>query len=351
MFDIGFWELLVIAVVSLLVAGPERLPGLVRDAGRWAAKLRRYVMQAKYEFEQQLRIDEVKDFSKEVERMDELMDIAPDKTRQDQDNRRLNPMADDSPRPDTDTETAAHRPPCRTAQPAAALPGLCVCHLPRPQRIRQRHLRADSRAPLLAQLPDESSMIATEVASPFLVPFKLTFFAAVFVSVPYLLYQAWAFVAPGLYQNERRLVLPLLSSSVLLFYLGCAFAFFVVFPLLFAFLTSTAPVGVTVMTDIGHYLNFILKMFFAFGIAFEVPIAIILFVYTGLASVESLARKRAYIVVGAFTVGMLLTPPDIISQVLLAVPVWLLFEVGLILGRFVKRRAEDTPEDSASATE
>ena len=189
------------------------------------------------------------------------------------------------------------------------------------------------------------------MASPFLVPFKLTFFAAVFVSVPYLLYQAWAFVAPGLYQNERRLVLPLLSSSVLLFYLGCAFAFFVVFPLLFAFLTSTAPVGVTVMTDIGHYLNFILKMFFAFGIAFEVPIAIILFVYTGLASVESLARKRAYIVVGAFTVGMLLTPPDIISQVLLAVPVWLLFEVGLILGRFVKRRAEDTVEDSASATE
>ena len=147
-------------------------------------------------------------------------------------------------------------------------------------------------------------------------------------------------MAPGLYENERRLVLPLITSSVLLFYLGNAFAFFIVFPLLFAFLTSVAPIGVTVMTDIGHYLNFVLKMFFAFGLAFEVPIAIILFVWTGLASVETLSKKRPYIIVGAFIVGMLLTPPDIISQVLLALPVWLLFELGLILGRFVKQRHE-----------
>ena len=259
-------------------------------------------------------------------------------------------MADDSPRPDTDTEQPliAHLAELRNRLLRCLA---CVFVIFLVLSLFANDIYALIAGPLLAQLPDESSMIATEVASPFLVPFKLTFFAAVFVSVPYLLYQAWAFVAPGLYQNERRLVLPLLSSSVLLFYLGCAFAFFIVFPLLFAFLTSTAPVGVTVMTDIGHYLNFILKMFFAFGVAFEVPIAIILFVYTGLASVESLARKRAYIIVGAFTAGMLLTPPDIISQVLLAVPVWLLFELGLILGRFVKRRAEDTPEDSASATE
>ena len=262
----------------------------------------------------------------------------------------MNPMADDSPRPDTDTEQPliAHLAELRNRLLRCLA---CVFVIFLGLSVFANDIYALIAGPLLAQLPDESSMIATEVASPFLVPFKLTFFAAVFVSVPYLLYQAWAFVAPGLYQNERRLVLPLLSSSVLLFYLGCAFAFFIVFPLLFAFLTSTAPVGVTVMTDIGHYLNFILKMFFAFGIAFEVPIAIILFVYTGLASVESLARKRAYIIVGAFTVGMLLTPPDIISQVLLAVPVWLLFELGLILGKFVKRRAEDTVEDSSSATE
>ncbi len=262
----------------------------------------------------------------------------------------MNPMADDSPRPDTDTEQPliAHLAELRNRLLRCLA---CVFVIFLGLSLFANDIYALIAGPLLAQLPDESSMIATEVASPFLVPFKLTFFAAVFVSVPYLLYQAWAFVAPGLYQNERRLVLPLLSSSVLLFYLGCAFAFFIVFPLLFGFLTSTAPVGVTVMTDIGHYLNFILKMFFAFGVAFEVPIAIILFVYTGLASVESLARKRAYIIVGAFTAGMLLTPPDIISQVLLAVPVWLLFELGLILGRFVKRRAEGTVEDSASATE
>ena len=262
----------------------------------------------------------------------------------------MKPMADDSPRPDTDTEQPliAHLAELRNRLLRCLA---CVFVIFLGLSLFANDIYALIAGPLLAQLPDESSMIATEVASPFLVPFKLTFFAAVFVSVPYLLYQAWAFVAPGLYQNERRLVLPLLSSSVLLFYLGCAFAFFIVFPLLFAFLTSTAPVGVTVMTDIGHYLNFILKMFFAFGVAFEVPIAIILFVYTGLASVESLARKRAYIIVGAFTAGMLLTPPDIISQVLLAVPVWLLFELGLILGRFVKRRAEGTMEDSASATE
>ncbi len=259
-------------------------------------------------------------------------------------------MADDSPRPDTDTEQPliAHLAELRNRLLRSLA---CVFVIFLGLSVFANDIYSMIAGPLLEQLPQESSMIATEVAAPFLVPFKLTFFAAVFVSVPYLLYQAWAFVAPGLYQNERRLVLPLLSSSVLLFYLGCAFAFFIVFPLLFAFLTSTAPAGVTMMTDISHYLNFILKMFFAFGVAFEVPIAIILFVYTGIASVESLARKRAYIIVGAFTAGMLLTPPDIISQVLLAVPVWLLFELGLILGRFVKRRADDTPEDSASAAE
>lgn len=199
-------------------------------------------------------------------------------------------------------------------------------------------------APLLAQLPASGGMIATEVAAPFLVPFKLAFCAAVLVCMPYLLYQGWAFVAPGLYENERRLVLPLVASSVVLFYLGNAFAFFAVFPLLFGFLASVAPDGVAMMTDIGHYLNFILKMFFAFGLAFEVPIAIILLVWTGVSSVDSLARKRPYIIVGAFTAGMLLTPPDIISQVLLALPVWLLFELGLVLGRIAARGREDAPE-------
>ena len=255
-------------------------------------------------------------------------------------------MTDSSSRPDTDAEQPliAHLAELRNRLLRSLA---CVFVVFLGLSVFANDIYALIAGPLLAQLPEESSMIATEVAAPFLVPFKLTFFAAVFVSVPYLLYQAWAFVAPGLYQNERRLVLPLISSSVILFYLGNAFAFFIVFPLLFAFLTSSAPVGVTVMTDIGHYLNFILKMFFAFGLAFEVPIVIILLVWTGIASVESLAKKRPYIIVGAFTVGMLLTPPDIISQVLLAVPVWLLFELGLILGRFVKQRGEATEDNAA----
>ena len=255
-------------------------------------------------------------------------------------------MTDSSSRPDTDSEQPliAHLAELRNRLLRSLV---CVFVVFLGLSVFANDIYALIAGPLLAQLPEESSMIATEVAAPFLVPFKLTFFAAVFVSVPYLLYQAWAFVAPGLYQNERRLVLPLISSSVILFYLGNAFAFFIVFPLLFAFLTSSAPVGVTVMTDIGHYLNFILKMFFAFGLAFEVPIVIILLVWTGIASVESLAKKRPYIIVGAFTVGMLLTPPDIISQVLLAVPVWLLFELGLILGRFVKQRGEATEDNAA----
>ena len=256
-------------------------------------------------------------------------------------------MADSSLPPDTDTEQPliAHLAELRNRLLRSLA---CVFVIFLGLSVFANDIYALVAGPLLAQLPEQSSMIATEVAAPFLVPFKLTFFVAVLVSVPYLLYQAWAFVAPGLYQNERRLVLPLISSSVLLFYLGIAFAFYIVFPLLFAFLTSTAPVGVTVMTDIGHYLNFILKMFFAFGVAFEVPIAIILLVWTGIATVESLAKKRPYIIVGAFAAGMLLTPPDIISQVLLAVPVWLLFELGLILGRFIRQKRGDAAEGQAT---
>ena len=195
--------------------------------------------------------------------------------------------------------------------------------------------------PLMAQMPENTTMIATEVASPFLVPFKLAFFTAVFFSMPYILYQAWAFVAPGLYKKEMRFAFPLLVTSIILFYVGIAFAYFIVFPLLFGFLTSAAPAGVSVMTDISHYLDFILKLFFAFGMAFEVPIATILLITTGVTTTEALAEKRAYIVVGAFAVGMLLTPPDIVSQFLLAIPIWLLFESGLILSKYFKGPEED----------
>jgi len=197
--------------------------------------------------------------------------------------------------------------------------------------------------PLLAQMPDNTTMIATEVASPFLVPFKLAFFSAVFIAMPYILYQVWAFIAPGLYQKELHFALPLLVTSIVLFYVGMCFAYFVVFPLLFGFLTSVAPEGVSVMTDISHYLDFILKLFFAFGLAFEVPIATILLVTTGITTTASLAEKRTYIIVGAFTVGMLLTPPDVVSQLLLALPICLLFETGLFLSKYVKA-PENTEE-------
>ncbi len=192
--------------------------------------------------------------------------------------------------------------------------------------------------PLIALLPEGSQMIATEVASPFLAPFKLTLVAAVFIAVPYVLHQAWAFVAPGLYENEKALAIPILASSVLLFYAGAAFAYYVVFPLLFSFFTQTGPENVAVMTDINAYLNFVLKLFFAFGVAFEIPIATFLLIASGITTVESLSKKRPYIILGCFVVGMLLSPPDIISQSLLAVPMYLLYEVGLLFGRLAQRK-------------
>ena len=206
--------------------------------------------------------------------------------------------------------------------------------------------------PLMRVLPEGTSMIATQVASPFLTPFKLALVTAVFIAMPYLLHQFWAFIAPALYQHEKRLALPLLASSVILFYLGAAFAYVVVFPLVFVFLTGVAPEGVAVMTDITHYLDFVLTLFFAFGLAFEVTIATIVLVVAGATTPENLAAKRPYVIVGAFVIGMLLTPPDIISQTLLALPMWLLFEIGLIFSRLVMRerkRREEAGEEPVMA--
>ncbi|OEY68234.1 twin arginine-targeting protein translocase TatC [Rheinheimera salexigens] len=188
--------------------------------------------------------------------------------------------------------------------------------------------------PLMAVLPENSSMIATDVAAPFFAPFKLTFIVAICLAIPFILLQIWQFIAPALYKREKRLMAPLVISSTLLFYSGIAFAYFIVFPLVFSFFTSVAPEGVTIATDISSYLDFVLKLFFAFGLSFEIPVAILLLVWTGATTRDALAQKRPYIVVGAFILGMLLTPPDVISQTLLALPMWLLFELGLILSRF-----------------
>ncbi|MDA0150072.1 twin-arginine translocase subunit TatC [Vibrio sp. LaRot3] len=197
--------------------------------------------------------------------------------------------------------------------------------------------------PLVDKLPEGATMIATDVASPFFTPLKLTLIAAVFLAVPFILYQVWAFVAPGLYKHERKLIMPLMFSSSLLFYCGVAFAYFVVFPLVFGFFTAISLGGVEFATDISSYLDFVLALFLAFGIAFEVPVAIILLCWTGATTPETLREKRPYIIVIAFIVGMLLTPPDMISQTLLAVPMCLLFEVGLFFARFYTRR-EDAAE-------
>jgi sec-independent protein translocase protein TatC len=194
--------------------------------------------------------------------------------------------------------------------------------------------------PLMRQLPEGSSMIATQVASPFLTPFKTTMFAALFLSMPVVLYQVWSFAAPGLYYKEKRFAVPLLISSIALFYLGTVFAYVVVFPIVFAFFTSAAPTGVAVMTDITSYLDFVLVLFFAFGVAFEVPIATVILVWSGLTTVEALAKNRAYVFLGAFVVGMLVTPPDVISQTLLAVPVYLLYECGILLARTLSKQKE-----------
>lgn len=207
-------------------------------------------------------------------------------------------------------------------------------------------------APLTALLPEGTSMIATDVTSPFFAPFKLALVLAVFIGIPYILHQIWSFIAPGLYENEKHLAVPLLISSIFLFYAGIAFAYFVVFPLVFGFFTSVGPENVAVMTDISSYLNFVLKLFFAFGVVFEIPIATLLLIWSGATTAQSLGEKRAYVIVGCFVVGMLLTPPDIISQSLLALPMWLLFEVGLIMGRiFVRNTDEEEFEDEFAAAE
>jgi sec-independent protein translocase protein TatC len=204
-------------------------------------------------------------------------------------------------------------------------------------------------APLLRYLPSDSSMIAIGVVSPFMIPFKLVALLSVFITIPYLLYQLWAFVAPGLYRQEKRFAVPLLLSSILLFYAGVAFAYFLVLPVVLRFMIAIAPEGISVMPDIANYLDFAMAMFLAFGFAFEIPVATVLLAATGMVSVPTLVAARPYVVVGAFVVGMLLTPPDVISQTMLAIPMWFLYEMGIIASRaIIKKRAETAANEEAS---
>jgi sec-independent protein translocase protein TatC len=203
--------------------------------------------------------------------------------------------------------------------------------------------------PLLDKLPAGTSLIATSVVAPFMAPLKLALIGALFVAMPYVLYQVWGFVAPGLYRHERRFAMPLFLSSVVLFYVGVAFAYFVVFPLMFAFLTSTTPEGVQMMTDMSSYLDFVMLLFFAFGVAFEVPVAVVLLAATGLVKIESLKKHRGYVVLGIFVIAALLTPPDAVSQTFMAVPMYVLYELGILLAQYlVRQRAADKAQHEAT---
>ena len=203
--------------------------------------------------------------------------------------------------------------------------------------------------PLLASLPAGGQLIATEVTAPFFVPIKVTLMAALVIALPYLLYQIWAFVAPGLYAQEKKLVMPLVVTSTLLFLCGMAFAYFLVFPIVFHFIISVAPEGVAVMTDIGKYLDFVLTLFVAFGVTFEVPVAVVILVRMGMVSVAKLREIRPYVIVGAFVIGAIFTPPDVVSQVMLAVPLWVLYELGIFVAQWVgKPAAAETTSDPAA---
>jgi sec-independent protein translocase protein TatC len=203
------------------------------------------------------------------------------------------------------------------------------------------HLYAELAAPLVARLPQGAHLIATEVASPFVTPLKLAFYAALFISMPMILYQLWAFVSPGLYRHEKRLARPLLVAALALFYIGCAFAYFLVLPAAFRFLTAVTPEGVEMMTDITHYLDFVMLMFFAFGLCFEVPVAVVILAAIGVVNLQQLRDGRRYAIVGAFTIAAFITPPDITSMIMLAVPMCFLYELGLLAVRWLVRPAAE----------
>ena len=226
-----------------------------------------------------------------------------------------------------------------------AVIAVAVCFVP--LAFFQNELFTLVARPLIDKLPEGTSLIATSVVSPFMAPLKLSLIMAVFLAMPYVLYQVWSFVAPGLYRHERRFALPLIASSIVLFYVGVAFAYFIVFPLMFQFLASTTPVGVKMMTDIANYLDFVLLLFFAFGIAFEMPVAVVLLAATGLVKVEALQRNRGYVILGIFIVAAFLTPPDAISQSFMAVPMYLLYELGIVFARITqRRRTSPAPADT-----
>jgi len=365
MFDIGFSELLVIATVALIVMGPERLPQTVRSISLWIGRLKQMIASARKDFEQEVGMDDIRqqlhnekimrDLSQTKEELQQTLDATALEAASIEES--IKSPVDTMTALDSQANTDSKKPRAMSEEPLDSQP--FMAHL---IEFRDRLLRAIASValifiglfsfsnelylyvsePLRQYLPDSSTMIATDVTSPFLTPFKLTLVLSLFAAMPYVLYQVWAFVAPGLYKREKKIVIPLFCSSVILFYAGMAFAYYVVFPLVFMFFTSVGPEGVSIMTDIRSYLDFVLKLFFAFGISFEIPIAVVILSWMGAVDPDNLAKKRPYVFILCFVFGMLLTPPDILSQTLLAIPMWLLFEIGIMFGRLVKPKPDNS---------
>src|ERR1700733_12718967 len=344
LFEGRFSEILIIFVLALIVLGPEKLPRVVGELGRWVGRARAMARQFREQLEEEVQLEEARKAQR----------AAPPPPPP-----RPPPPPHRSPQPRRPPRT--RRPPTpppppapMSEEPEALAEGTLISHL---LELRDRLLRSlvavglafmpcvyysndlftfISR-PLLAKLPQGSNLIATGVMSPFTTPFKLSFFAALMIAMPYVIYQLWAFVAPGLYRGERRFPVPLLVSSILLFYVGIGFAYYFVFPVMFEFFTHTTPKGVSMMTDINNYLDFVLTMFFCFGLAFEVPVAVVLLVVMGLVRIEKLQKNRCYFLIVIFILAALLTPPDAISHFSLAIPMYFLYEGGILMARILSR--------------
>jgi sec-independent protein translocase protein TatC len=363
MSGVGFFELVILFMIGLVVLGPKRLPKVANQLGTWIGQARRMTRVMKRQLEEELDLSE--DFKDLKNIKDDLVDdltIGPAAAHIPRDDDNYSPLHDETP-PDGGREASVSTEADKPTEDLAE--GTLLSHL---IELRTRLVRMFiavivvfivlvpfanqifeiAAQPIVSVVPG-GQLISVQPAAPLLTPLKLTFFAALFIAMPVVLYQVWAFVAPGLYRKEKHFAFPLLASSILLFYAGIAFAYFVVFDLVFGFFVSVTPDIVQNQPDISAFLDFIIKIFLAFGIAFEVPIATVLIVWTGLTTPKKLTKVRPYVFLMAFVLGMFLTPPDVISQTLLAVPVYLLYELGIIMSRlFTTKRKKDDEEAVAT---
>jgi len=352
MFDISFAELMMIAVVGLLVIGPEKLPQVARTVGAYVGRLQRYVAQVKDEVNREVRFEELQNLQQEIKQgVDHVETSMMDGAREAESAlasvteevnvKRTSPTAKSSSkktRSKQDANTSTTKKTVTKNSPVKKARKTKSTVKPVETKKTVSEVYALLAAPMLDKLPEGTQMIATAVVTPFFVPMKVAMMAAFVISLPHTLYQLWMFVAPGLYAHEKKLMLPTIMVSSFLFLCGMAFAYFLVFPVVFSFIINSAPAGVAVMTDIAEYLDFVMTLFLAFGFAFEVPIAVVLMAHFGWVKIAQLKEARGYVIVAAFVLAAIFTPPDIISQFMLAVPLWLLYEAGILFAQVTKSK-------------